>query len=66
MRLIAVYVAVVMVASFFGAELGYFLEPLMPALSVPIMLALFFGTLIVGGPVAVYISERRLMPAPAK
>ena len=65
MRLIAVYVAIVMVVGFFGVELGYFLERLIPALSVPIMLGLFFGTLIVGGPVAVYITERWLMPAPA-
>jgi hypothetical protein len=66
MRLIAVYVAIVIVVGFFGVELGYYLERLMPSLSVPIMLGLFFGILIVGGPVAVYITERWLMPAPAK
>jgi len=66
MRLIAVYVAIVLVVGFLGVELGFYLERLMPALSVPIMLGMFFSTLVVGGPIAVYVTERWLMPAPAK
>jgi hypothetical protein len=66
MRLLAAYVAIVLVVGFFGVEVGFQLDRLVPSLAVPLGLGLFFGVLIVGWPIAVFITERWLVPAPAK
>jgi hypothetical protein len=61
MRLLAAYVVIVFVVGFFGVELGFEFDKLMPTLAVPIGLAIFFGVLIAGWPLAVYVTERWLL-----
>jgi hypothetical protein len=64
MRLIAAYVVIVFVFGFFGVELGLefdHLLPDLPTLSLTIALGIFFGVLIAGWPLAVFITEKWLM-----
>ena len=66
MRLLASYVAIVIMVGFVGVQIGFQLDRLVPTLAVPLGLGLFFGVLIVGWPIAVFITERWFMPEPAK
>lgn len=66
MRLLATYAAIVLVVGFVGVQVGFQLDRLVPTLAVPLGLSLFFGVLIVGWPIAVFITERWLIPTPAK
>jgi hypothetical protein len=64
MRLIAAYVVIVFAFGFFGIELGIefdHLIPNLPSLSILIALAIFFGVLIAGWPLAVFVTEKWLM-----
>ena len=65
MRLLAAYVVIVLVVGFFGVELGFELDTLMPTLAIPIGLAIFFAVLIAGWPAAVFVTERWLIGAKA-
>jgi hypothetical protein len=64
MRLIAAYLVIVIVIGFFGVELGIqfdHLVPNSPSLSVSVAVAIFFGVLIAGWPLAVFVTEKWLM-----
>jgi len=66
MRLLMVYVAIVVVVEAIAVRLGFYLDRVSPTFAVPMALALFFGVLWVGWPIAVYITERWLVPAEPK
>ena len=69
MRLIAAYLVIVFVFGFFGVELGIEFDHLLPGfptLSLSIALAIFFGVLVAGWPLAVFVTEKWLMGAPPK
>ena len=61
MRLLIVYVLLVVAGVIIAAQLGFFLDEAMPALSIPIALGLFFAVLGLMWPAAVYITERWLV-----
>jgi hypothetical protein len=58
MRLMLVYVILVIVGEVIAVNLGLFLDKALPALSLPIALALFFTVLVATGPLAVMVSNR--------
>ena len=66
MRLLVAYVVIVLIVGFFGVELGFELDSLMPTLAIPLGLAIFFGVLIAGWPAAVFVTEKWLMGAKAE
>jgi len=69
MRLIAAYLVIVFVFGFFGVELGIQVDhllPSLPTLSLSVALAIFFGVLVAGWPVAVFVTEKWLMGAQPK
>lgn len=65
MRLMLVYVLLVIVGEIAAVELGLYLDSVVPTFSLPIALALFFSVLVVMWPLAVFITERWLMPKDA-
>jgi hypothetical protein len=58
MRVMAIYVLIVAIVETIAVFLGFKLDEIMPALSVPLALILFFGVLAGGWYAAVYITER--------
>lgn len=62
MQLLIVYVLLVVAGVFVAAEIGFYLDNAMPSLSLPISLGMFFAVLILMWPLAVYITERWLVP----
>ena len=60
MSLLAVYVVIVLAVELMAVELGLFLDTLAPAFAVPMGLGLFFAVLVLGWPLAIYITERWL------
>ncbi|MGZ6008628.1 MAG: hypothetical protein ACXWLO_05000 [Rhizomicrobium sp.] len=61
MRLLGAYTVIVFVMGFFAVQLGFQLDHISPLLAVPIALCLYFAVLIIGWPIAVFVTERWLM-----
>jgi len=53
MRLLLVYILLVLIGEVAAVEVGLFLHPVSPTLSMPISLVLIFGTLVVAWLVAI-------------
>jgi hypothetical protein len=62
MRLLIVYVLLVVVGESIAVKIGFYLDTAMPSLSLPIVLGMFFAILILMWPLAVYLTERWLVP----
>jgi hypothetical protein len=60
MRLLGAYVVIIFVVGFFAIQLGLQLDRISPTLAVPIALVLYFGVLVIGWPIAVFITDRWL------
>jgi hypothetical protein len=60
MRLMLVYIVFVIVGEAIAVNLGLYLDGVVPAMSLPIALALFFSVLVLAWPVAVSVTERFL------
>lgn len=58
MRLMAVYILLVVIGEVVAVELGLYLDGVLPTLSVPIALALFFSVLVAMWPAAVGVTEK--------
>lgn len=58
MRLLLTYVVTVIVCEFLAIQLGFQLDKLSPSFALPMALALFFGVLVVGWPVAVFLHDK--------
>jgi hypothetical protein len=63
MRLIAVYIVLVAVGEIAAFFIGLIVERTIPAFSMLIYMAMFFGVLWGGWPIAVHITER-YFPSP--
>ncbi len=61
MRLMVVYALLVILGEIAAVELGLYLDGVLPSLSLPIALALFFSVLVVMWPIAVFVTERWLL-----
>jgi hypothetical protein len=62
MQLLIVYVLLAVVGEFIAVQIGFYLDNAMPSLSLPIVLGMFFAVLLLMWPLAVYITERWLVP----
>ena len=62
MRLLIVYILLVVVGELIAIETGLYLDKALPSLSLPISLGMFFTVLVLMWPLAVYITERWLVP----
>jgi hypothetical protein len=58
MRLMVVYIVLLVIGEFIAVRLGLYLDGVMPALSLPIALGLFFSVLVAMWPLAVALSDR--------
>jgi hypothetical protein len=58
MQLLIVYVVIVVAGEFGVVMIGLFLDSALPSFSLPLSLAMFFATLGLAWPVAVWITER--------
>jgi hypothetical protein len=61
MRLMALYCAVVVIGEVLIFPIGLAVERLFPSLSMLVYMAMFFGVLWGGWPVAVFLTERFLL-----
>ncbi len=64
MRVMAIYVVIVVIVETIAVLIGLELDKTIPALSVPLALALFFAALGGGWYLAVFIVERWFPPEP--
>ena len=60
MRLLATYFVIVFVVGYFAVQLGFQLDHISPMLAVPIALFLYFGVLVVGWPIAIFVTDHWL------
>jgi hypothetical protein len=58
MRVMAIYVFIVLIVETIAVMVGLQLDDVLPVISVPLALVLFFGALSGGWYLAVYITER--------
>jgi hypothetical protein len=62
MQLLIVYILLVVGGELIAVRIGFYLDTAMPSLSLPIVLGMFFAILLLMWPLAVYITERWLVP----
>ena len=69
MQLLIVYVAFVVAADLVAIQIGLVFDRVMPSLSLPIALGMFFAVFGLMWPLAVYVTERwltsKVVPKPA-
>jgi hypothetical protein len=64
--LMALYIAITVVAQTIGYFVALMVERTAPAIGLPAFLAISLGMLIIGWPIAVYLTERLLGPEPVR
>jgi hypothetical protein len=66
MILIVVYVGMVVIGEFIAFGLGRVVDAAVPSWSMMIYMGMFFGVLWAAWPLAVFVTEKWVIPSPAK